>query len=62
MARWNQLNGVAEMHIQPILVETYTKHTQTDITLEHEISVSEVRRCVPSIGIALILLIKHCNP
>lgn len=29
--------NVAEMHIQPTLVETYTKHTETDITLEHEI-------------------------
>ncbi|KAL4168976.1 hypothetical protein KRP22_009905 [Phytophthora ramorum] len=29
--------SVAEMHIQPTLVETYTKHTETDITLEHEI-------------------------
>ncbi|KAF1777052.1 WD40 repeat, conserved site [Phytophthora cactorum] len=32
---------VAEMHIQPTLVETYTKHTETDITLEHEIFVKE---------------------
>lgn len=36
------MNGVAELHIQPILVETYTKHTETDITLEHEIFVKEV--------------------
>lgn len=28
---------MAELHIQPILVETYTKHTQTDIALEHDI-------------------------
>ncbi|KAF4324371.1 hypothetical protein BBO99_00001901 [Phytophthora kernoviae] len=33
--------SVAEMHIQPTLVETYTKHTQTDITLEHEIVLKE---------------------
>ncbi|KAG6577893.1 Cytoplasmic dynein intermediate chain [Phytophthora cinnamomi] len=33
--------SVAEMHIQPTLVETYTKHTETDITLEHEIFVKE---------------------
>ncbi|CAI5726261.1 unnamed protein product [Peronospora destructor] len=35
------VNNVAEMHIQPTLVETYTKHTETDITLEHEIIVKE---------------------
>ncbi|KAE8970962.1 hypothetical protein PF011_g26215 [Phytophthora fragariae] len=33
--------SVAEMHIQPTLVETYTKHTETDFTLEHEIFVKE---------------------
>ncbi|CAH0519870.1 unnamed protein product [Peronospora belbahrii] len=33
------VNNVAEMHIQPTFVETYTKHTETDITLEHEIIV-----------------------
>ncbi|OWZ09413.1 hypothetical protein PHMEG_00017890 [Phytophthora megakarya] len=33
--------SVAEMHIQPTLVETYTKHTETDITLEHEIAIKE---------------------
>lgn len=33
--------SVAEMHIQPTLVETYTKHTETDITLEHEIFVKD---------------------
>ncbi|CEG40054.1 Cytoplasmic dynein intermediate chain [Plasmopara halstedii] len=31
------INSVAEMHIQPTLVEMYAKHTQTDITLENEI-------------------------
>ncbi|KAG1695038.1 hypothetical protein DVH05_020968 [Phytophthora capsici] len=35
------VTNVAEMHIQPTLVETYTKHTETDITLEHEIFVRE---------------------
>ncbi|KAG2763696.1 hypothetical protein JG687_00008988 [Phytophthora cactorum] len=35
------VTSVAEMHIQPTLVETYTKHTETDITLEHEIFVKE---------------------
>ncbi|CAI5734490.1 unnamed protein product [Peronospora destructor] len=30
-----------KMHIQPTFVETYTKHTETDITLEHEIIVKE---------------------
>lgn len=35
--------NVAETHIQPTLVETYTKHTETDITLEHELIVREVR-------------------
>ncbi|KAF4028360.1 WD domain G-beta repeat [Phytophthora infestans] len=35
------VTSVAEMHIQPTLVETYTKHTETDITLEHEISVKD---------------------
>ncbi|CAI5747133.1 unnamed protein product [Peronospora destructor] len=35
------VNNVAEMHIQPTFVETYTKHTETDITLEHEIIVKE---------------------
>ncbi|CAI5710764.1 unnamed protein product [Hyaloperonospora brassicae] len=33
------VSNVAETHIQPTLVETYTKHTETDITLEHEIIV-----------------------
>jgi dynein intermediate chain len=33
--------SVAEMHIQPTLVETYTKHTETDITLEDEIIIKE---------------------
>ncbi|POM61023.1 hypothetical protein PHPALM_30032, partial [Phytophthora palmivora] len=35
------VTSVAEMHIQPTLVETYTKHTETDITLEHEIIIKE---------------------
>ncbi|ETP35721.1 hypothetical protein, variant [Phytophthora nicotianae P10297] len=35
------VTSVAEMHIQPTLVETYTKHTETDITLEHEIFVKD---------------------
>uniref|UniRef100_A0AAV1V855 Cytoplasmic dynein intermediate chain n=1 Tax=Peronospora matthiolae TaxID=2874970 RepID=A0AAV1V855_9STRA len=35
------VSNVAETHIQPTLVETYTKHTETDITLEHEIIVKE---------------------
>lgn len=35
------VSSVAEMHIQPTLVETYTKHTETDITLEHEITIKE---------------------
>ncbi|CAH0489036.1 unnamed protein product [Peronospora farinosa] len=35
------VSNVAEMHIQPTLVETYTKHTETDITLEHEIIVKD---------------------
>lgn len=42
-----QVTNVAETHIQPTLVETYTKHTETDITLEHEIFVrTAVRLCV----------------
>ncbi|DAZ96092.1 TPA: hypothetical protein N0F65_000640 [Lagenidium giganteum] len=35
------VTNVAEIHIQPTLVETYTKHTETTITLEHEIIVRE---------------------
>ncbi|CAI5736648.1 unnamed protein product [Peronospora farinosa] len=35
------VSNVAEMHIQPTLLETYTKHTETDITLEHEIIVKD---------------------
>ncbi|KAF1318098.1 Cytoplasmic dynein intermediate chain, partial [Globisporangium splendens] len=35
------VNNVAETHIQPTLVETYTKHTETDITLEHEIYIKD---------------------
>lgn len=37
------MTNVAEVHIQPTLVEMYTKHTETDITLEHEIFVRDVR-------------------
>jgi hypothetical protein len=35
------MNNVAEIHIQPTLVETYTKHTQSDITLEQEILIQD---------------------
>lgn len=35
------VTNVAEIHIQPTLVETYTKHTETDITLEHELIIQD---------------------
>lgn len=35
------VTSVAEMHIQPTFVEMYTKHTETDITLEHELYIKE---------------------
>lgn len=41
LAKLSTVASVAEMHIQPTLVETYTKHTQTDITLEDEIVLKE---------------------
>ncbi|GLE00557.1 hypothetical protein PINS_up009314 [Pythium insidiosum] len=41
LAALSTVTNVAEIHIQPTLVETYTKHTETDITLEHEIIVRD---------------------
>ncbi|KAJ0411002.1 hypothetical protein ATCC90586_007156 [Pythium insidiosum] len=41
LAALSTVTNVAEIHIQPTLVETYTKHTETDITLEHEITVRD---------------------
>ncbi|TMW57745.1 hypothetical protein Poli38472_014348 [Pythium oligandrum] len=41
LAALSTVGNVAEVHIQPTLVETYTKFTETDITLEHEIVVRD---------------------
>nr|CCA23958.1 cytoplasmic dynein intermediate chain putative [Albugo laibachii Nc14] len=40
--------NVAEVHMQPAIVETYGKHAQTDITLEHELCIQNEVKASPS--------------